>query len=235
MTDKPMNPYLEKLIDIKMQDFHDLKEIGDQWRTPDLEFCGIENYVTNGSRFVIDLFTDGQNSKCDHYYSLANNALVQDWHGDALKYGGAGAWCYGNPPYSRPFEYDDAPYTGMINIMKKVKEERDKGANICLLTKHAPSESWWPDELTDFQVDTIINIKGRITFQLPVWANGVKPQSSGFASSLLIFSRHFEKMDPGCAPPVIAMLRDELRRLGQERFPAFQEDRRVWIASFDEL
>jgi len=233
-----LNPYLDRLIDIQTQETHELKEIGDQWRTPDPEFYGIEKLVASDrGAFVLDLFTDGQNSKCQNYYTAFDNSLVQDWSGDLALYGkelGVECpWAFANPPYSRPMEWDGEACTGMMNIMAKAAAERDKGARLCFLVKSASSEAWWPDELSEFPADLIINIKGRLSFDLPVWCNPVgKKGSAGFGGSLLIFNR---EMRSGSGVPTSAVKRASLIALGKELAEANAEARAEWIAQFNEL
>lgn len=70
--------YVDNLIALKAREAHDLKEIGDQWRTPDWLFFALDKLF---GPLVLDLFTDGQNAKCTRYYTAEDNALRQDWAG----------------------------------------------------------------------------------------------------------------------------------------------------------
>lgn len=233
-----LNPYVDRLIDLQVREEHDLKEVGDQWRTPDPEFFGIEDFLTGiAGSFVLDLFTDGQNSKCDRYYTALTNALVQDWHGDLARFGEeAGVsepWAFANPPYSRPFEWDGEACTGMMNIMAKAAMERDKGARLCFLVKSASSEGWWPDELSEFPADMIFNIKGRLSFDLPVWCKPkVKKGSAGFGGTLLIFNK---AMHPPGGVATQAVSRKSLVEKGAPIAQANQQRREMWIKSFEEI
>lgn len=234
-----LNPYLARLIDVQTQEEHDLKEVGDQWRTPDNEFFGIEQFVTGMTGgFVVDLFTDGQNSKCDNYYTALQNALVQDWSGDLARWGeDAGVpapWAFANPPYSRPVEWDGEACTGMTNIMAKAAAERDKGARLCFLVKSASSETWWPDELSDFPADRIVNIKGRLSFDLPVWCKPkVRKGSAGFGGSLLIFDQN-QHIGEGIVPTT-SVRRGTLVDIGKPIAQTMVERRKQWIARFADL
>lgn len=71
-----MIDYALKLQALKSQPTHKLKEIGDQWRTPENLYWGINSLY---GPFTLDLFTDAQNSKCPHFYTVEDNALTQDW------------------------------------------------------------------------------------------------------------------------------------------------------------
>ena len=174
-----MNNYTKKLNEQKAQSSHQLKDIGDQWRTPDEIFWGI---FANFGPFVLDLFTDGENAKCERFYTCEQNALVQDWAQDLN-----GCKAYANPPYSRSSYEDGEAITGMRNIINKTMIEREKGAKAVYLIKSATSETWWPEE-----ADHICFIKGRIGFKAPEWYKGTKPSSSGFASAIVIFDKDWK-------------------------------------------
>lgn len=178
-----MNHYTQSLAALKAQPAHLLKEVGDQWQTPPALFWGINAVF---GPFVLDLFTDGENSKCPKFYTADNNALVQDWAADL-----AGGKAFGNPPYSRSsYDDDKTPITGMRNIIAKVMAERDKGAKIVLLLKSATSEVWWPEE-----ADHIAFVRGRISFDLPAWfvpaTKKDQASSAGFAVTICVFDKEW--------------------------------------------
>ncbi|ECI5224606.1 phage N-6-adenine-methyltransferase, partial [Escherichia coli] len=50
------NKYCQALAELRNKPAHELKEVGDQWRTPDNIFWGINTLF---GPFVLDLFTDG--------------------------------------------------------------------------------------------------------------------------------------------------------------------------------
>ncbi|EMK7444643.1 DNA N-6-adenine-methyltransferase, partial [Escherichia coli] len=54
------NKYCQALVELRNKPAHELKEVGDQWRTPDNIFWGINTLF---GPFVLDLFTDGDNAK----------------------------------------------------------------------------------------------------------------------------------------------------------------------------
>lgn len=70
------NKYCQELVELRNKPAHELKEVGDQWRTPDNIFWGINTLF---GPFVLDLFTDGDNAKCAAYYTAEDNALAHDW------------------------------------------------------------------------------------------------------------------------------------------------------------
>ncbi|OWD54589.1 hypothetical protein A8C60_23540 [Escherichia coli] len=78
------NKYCQALVELRNKPAHELKEVGDQWRTPDNIFWGINTLF---GPFVLDLFTDGDNTKCAAYYTAEDNALAHDWSSDKIKSG----------------------------------------------------------------------------------------------------------------------------------------------------
>ncbi|WP_368882338.1 phage N-6-adenine-methyltransferase [Shewanella algae] len=175
-----MNNYARRLAELKAKPCHLLKEVGDQWRTPDELYWGI---FAKFGPFIFDIFTDGDNAKCPNFYTVEDNALTQDWTKDLA--GGKG---FANPPYSRSSYEDEQAVTGMRNIIAKSIEERAKGAKFVYLIKAATSEVWWPEE-----ADHICFIRGRISFDLPEWfipADKTQESSSaGFACAIAIFDK----------------------------------------------
>ncbi|HCB8510293.1 TPA: phage N-6-adenine-methyltransferase, partial [Escherichia coli] len=47
------NKYIQALVELRNKPAHELKEVGDQWRTPDNIFWGINTLF---GPFVLDLF-----------------------------------------------------------------------------------------------------------------------------------------------------------------------------------
>ncbi|EPX1621857.1 phage N-6-adenine-methyltransferase [Escherichia coli] len=118
------NKYCQALVELRNKPAHELKEVGDQWRTPDNIFWGINTLF---GPFVLDLFTDGDNAKCAAYYTAEDNALAHDWSERLAELKGA---AFGNPPYSRASQHEGQYITGMRYIMKHASAMRDKGGRI---------------------------------------------------------------------------------------------------------
>ncbi|WP_431621472.1 phage N-6-adenine-methyltransferase, partial [Citrobacter freundii] len=176
------NKYCQALAALRSKPAHELKEVGDQWRTPDLLFWGINALF---GPLVLDLFADDDNAKCPAWYTAEDNALTQDWSERLAELGGAG---YGNPPYSRSQYHEKQAITGMTHIMKYATAQREKGGRYVFLIKAAPSEMWWPED-----ADHIVFIRGRIGFDLPVWFvpadEKQKPTSAFFAGAIAVFDK----------------------------------------------
>ncbi|EPO1887789.1 phage N-6-adenine-methyltransferase [Citrobacter freundii] len=176
------NKYCQALAELRSKPAHELKEVGDQWRTPDLLFWGINALF---GPLVLDLFADDDNAKCPAWYTAEDNALTQNWSERLTELGGAG---YGNPPYSRSQYHEKQAITGMTHIMNYAAAQREKGGRYVFLIKAAPSETWWPEN-----ADHIVFIRGRIGFDLPVWFipadEKQKPTSAFFAGAIAVFDK----------------------------------------------
>ncbi len=71
-----LNKYCQVLAALRSQPAHELKEVGDQWQTPDLLFWGV--HALFGS-LVLDLFADDDNAKSPAWYTAEDNPLAKDW------------------------------------------------------------------------------------------------------------------------------------------------------------
>ncbi|EPE4767392.1 TPA: phage N-6-adenine-methyltransferase [Escherichia coli] len=178
------NPYVAAVDKLRAQNEHYLREVGDQWRTPDLLFWGINAIF---GPLVLDLFTDGDNSKCPNYYTAEQNALTQDWSARLADLGGA---AFANPPYSRSQYHDGQAITGMAHIMSHARSMRDAGGRFVFLLKAAPSETWWPED-----ADHVTFIRGRVGFDLPAWFNPADekqaPSSANFAAAIVVLDKNW--------------------------------------------
>ncbi|WP_080234470.1 phage N-6-adenine-methyltransferase, partial [Salmonella enterica] len=176
------NKYCQALAELRNKSAHELKEVGDQWRTPDLLFWGINAMF---GPLTLDLFADDDNAKCPVWYTADDNALVQDWAEMLESIGGA---AFGNPPYSRSQYHEKQAITGMTHIMDHTMEMREKGGRYVFLVKAATSETWWPED-----ADHIMFIRGRIGFDLPVWFvpadDKQKTTGAFFAGAIAIFDK----------------------------------------------
>lgn len=176
------NAYCEALAALRAQPAHYLKDVGDQWRSPDLLVWGINAMF---GPLVLDLFADDSNAKCPAWYTAEDNALTQDWSARLVELGGA---AFANPPYSRSQYHEKQAVTGMTHIMSYTAAQREKGGRYVFLIKAAPSEAWWPED-----ADHIMFIRGRIGFDLPAWFvpadDKQRPSSAFFAGAIAVFDK----------------------------------------------
>lgn len=234
-----MSDYVNALNALKAESTHLAKQIGDQWRTPEWLYQAINALY---GPCVLDLFTDGQNSKCPRFFTAEDNALQQDWAArlaeiqvdnlglpgfdDAYNIQGKG---FANPPYSQK-RAGKEPLTGMTHIMRKADEERKKGAGTIWLTKSATSESWWPNEIAT----KTIFIKGRIGFEPPVWYRPDELSSevcgAGFGAAILLFDPATDRVLPN-----EYISREYLMEVGGPLAQISDEERQAWIRLWDEI
>jgi phage N-6-adenine-methyltransferase len=177
-----INKYCQALNELRAKSSHELKEVGDQWRTPELLFWGVNAMF---GPLVLDLFADDSNAKCPAWYTAEDNALTQDWSARLAELGGG---AFGNPPYSRSQYHEKQAITGMTHIMNHAADMREKGGRYVFLIKAAPSETWWPED-----ADHIVFIRGRVGFDLPEWFipadDKQKPTSAFFAGAIAVFDK----------------------------------------------
>lgn len=201
MEPAQLSPYCLALETLRAQPTHQLKQIGDQWRSPDRLWWGINSMY---GPFVLDLFADESNAKCEAYYSAEDNALSQNWSERLAELNGA---AYANPPYSRASHYDGQYITGMRQIMAHTLAMREAGGRYVFLIKAATGEVWWPED-----ADHIAFIRGRISFDLPAWYRPEEGQpsesSAGFGAAVAVFDKSWR------GPKFDYISRDQLEARG---------------------
>lgn len=197
-----ISAYCSKLTSLREKPAHQLKEVGDQWRTPDALFWGINAMF---GPLVLDLFTDGENSKCPAFYTAEDNALTHDWSEKLADLHGA---AFGNPPYSRAQQHDGQYITGMVHIMAHTMAMRERGGRYVFLIKAATSETWWPE-----QADHIAFIRGRVGFDVPKWFVPADekqvPTGAFFAGAVVIFDKTWR------GPAMSYVSRAQLESMGE--------------------
>ncbi|GLY59297.1 hypothetical protein Pcaca05_01550 [Pectobacterium carotovorum subsp. carotovorum] len=184
MIDFSETEYVSSLLHQKSEPAHLLKDVGDQWRTPDPIFWGINAMF---GPLVLDLFTDGENSKCPAFYTAEDNALAQDWAARLAELNGA---AFTNPPHSTAKMHEGEYITGMRHIMAHTAKMRELGGRYVFLIKSATSEVWWPE-----QADHVAFIRGRIGFDVPTWFKPKDdkqiPSSAGFGAAIAVFDKEW--------------------------------------------
>ena len=221
-----MSQYLKNLIALKQAPAHVMKEIGDQWRTPAWLFHAVDHLF---GPFALDLFTDGQNSHCDRFYTVKENAITQPWaeHLRAAEEqtGLVGLSAFGNPPFSRATIEAGIPITGKVRIMEKAFVEHLRGAKSVWIVPTSTSEDWWPNDTAT----QIIHIKCRIPFDVPHWYKAdpmaTKSSGAGFPCSIIIFSGN--KDDSPQREQYIN--REELKAIGKPLAEANAAARKAWL------
>jgi site-specific DNA-methyltransferase (adenine-specific) len=91
----------------------------DDWETPK-DLYAVLNTEFN---FSLDPCCSKETAKCSSYYTIEDDGLSKDWKGTVFM----------NPPYGR----------GIINWIKKAKEESDKGSTVVCLIPARTDTKWW--------------------------------------------------------------------------------------------
>lgn len=134
----------------------------DDWETPQKYFDEINSEFD----FTIDVATssDGKNSKLPNFYSIDDDALIQEWHGRVF--------C--NPPYGRKINrWVEKAY---------LESQQDYCELIGLLIPSRTDTSYWHDFIFG-KADEIRFIRGRLKFEV----NGIGGENAPFPSALIIY------------------------------------------------
>lgn len=127
----------------------------DLWATPQ-DFFDKYNKIYN---FNLDVCANKENAKCDKYYDLQSNGLIQDWNGI----------CWMNPPYGRDIG----------KWMKKAYESSLNGSTVVCLVPSRTDTKWWHDYAMKGNIEFI---KGRLKF-------GNSKNSAPFPSAVVVFKK----------------------------------------------
>ncbi len=213
-----MADYIQRLLNAKLKRKHSAKDVQDEWRTPDLEFLGIQRMFCPADSFSIDLFTDGPiNSKAPLFFTAKENAIEQDW-GKYCKEQGVAPIGFANPPFSKPHKGkldDGTTCTGLNEIMKKAYMEMKLGFFSVFFVPNNTEADWFPHRLSECPASAIYKlVNGRVSFEVPELykqdPEGGEPSSSRGGMAVVIF-------DPSYTGKPIddIVSRNTLRELGQ--------------------
>lgn len=108
-------------------------------------------------KFTLDVCASPENAKCEHYFTVEDNGLAQEWTGN----------CWMNPPYGRE----------IIHWMRKAYESSLTGATVVCLVPARTDTKWWHEYAMKGQIEFI---RGRLKF-------GDAKNSAPFPSAVVIF------------------------------------------------
>lgn len=126
----------------------------DEWTTPPDLFEELDKDF----RFGLDAAASKENALCPRFFTIEDNALIQNWFG----YG----TIFVNPPYSRVGEFLEKAYLESI-----------RGVTSVFLVPSRTDTKWWHRWA---RRGLIIHLKGRLKF-------GGSPNSAPFPSAIVIF------------------------------------------------
>ena len=113
--------------------------------------------------FTLDVCATPENAKCEKYFTIEDNGLVQDWRGDV---------CWMNPPYGRD----------VGKWVKKAYETAQLGGLVVGLIFARTDTRWWHDYVWYANAPRpgvdVSFLKGRVRFELDGVAQGPAPAPS---------------------------------------------------------
>lgn len=138
-----------------MKSIH-FKSENQTWETPKAFFDQLNRLFG----FTLDACASSENAKVGNYYTVEQNALIQEWQGVV--------WC--NPPYGRE----------QVKFIQKAYDESVKhGSTVVCLIPARPDTKVWQD-LIFAKADQVCFIKGRLKF-------GNSKDAAPFPSALVVF------------------------------------------------
>lgn len=138
----------------------------DEWQTP----SEVYDYLHTLYDFTLDAAASHSNHKCSNYYTLADDALLQDWNGRVFL----------NPPYSKGKQGDF-----LHKAIAELKHNPKCELVVALIPARTDTKCW--HEVVFEYASEIIFIKGRLKFQNP---SGTSRGSATFPSCVVVF-KHF--------------------------------------------
>jgi phage N-6-adenine-methyltransferase len=137
-----------------------------KWSTDE----GLFSELDKEFNFVLDVCAEIGTAKCNKFFTVDNNALVQDWYVASI-FGSGAIWC--NPPYGR----------GVINWVKKGFNESQKGCCVVMLLASRTDTRWFAEYASKGEVRFI---QGRLRF-------GNAKNNAPFPSVIIIFDGRIKK------------------------------------------
>ncbi|PTC03192.1 phage N-6-adenine-methyltransferase [Vibrio mediterranei] len=134
----------------------------DKWQTPPAVFEKLHEEFS----FTLDATAEPETALCDHYFTMDDDALTQDWSHQIV---------YCNPPYSK-----------LKDFAKKAQEEASKGATVVMLVPARTDTKAFHDHLSHGEVRLI---KGRLKFL----QEGKEQDAAPFPSMVCVMGQEVEQ------------------------------------------
>lgn len=133
-----------------------------EWETPQ----DLYDKLNDEFNFTLDPCCKPETAKCDRYFTIKENGLLQDWSKDIV---------FMNPPYGG--------HTG--EWMEKAHAESLRGSIVVCLIVSSTDRSYWHEFIFPFASE-IRFLRGRIKF-------GQSKSTAPFASAIIIFDHNKKK------------------------------------------
>ncbi len=134
----------------------------DKWQTPPAVF----EKLNEEFNFTLDATAEPETALCDHYFTIDDDALTQDWGNQTV---------YCNPPYSQ-----------LKDFAKKAQEEAQKGATVVMLVPARTDTKAFHDYFSHGEVRLI---KGRLKFLM----EGKEQDAAPFPSMVCVMGKDREQ------------------------------------------
>ena len=129
------------------------------WETPQDFFDKLDNIFN----FTLDSCAEEETTKCSHFYTIEDNALVQNWEGVV--------WC--NPPYGR----EQVKF-----VMKALDEHNKHSSTVVMLIPARPDTKLWQDTIFP-NASQVCFVRGRLRF-------GKSKDNAPFPCALVVFGHN---------------------------------------------
>lgn len=138
--------------------------VTDIWATPQWLFAALHKEFG----FTLDPCSDGENAKCEKFYTPRENGLLRDWGNETV---------FMNPPYSE-----------VESWMRKAYGSAQEGATVVCLVPARTDTAWWHEYAMKSEIRLI---RGRLKF-------GDAENSAPFPSAIVVFRpREFKLVSYG--------------------------------------
>lgn len=138
------------------------EKISDLWETP----WDFFNELDKEFKFTLDVCASAENSKCDDFYTVAEDGLRQSWRTTP-----GTVWC--NPPYS-----------ASKNWVEKAFHESAAGQRVVMLLNVATDTAYWHKFI--FPYAEIRFLRGRLKFRAPSVRSHIK-DAPRYANAVVVF------------------------------------------------
>ena len=127
-----------------------------EWATPQYLFDELDRDFN----FTLDPCATEENAKCDKYFTIEDDGLIQDWSSEIV---------FMNPPSGRHIKY----------WIKKAYESHLQGATVVCLIPARTDTTYWHDYIFNKATD-IRFLRGRVKF-------GDSKNSAPFPSAIVVY------------------------------------------------
>lgn len=147
----------------------------DEWETPQELF----DELNKEFNFTLDPCATDENHKCEKYYTIKEDGLIQDWSGEVV---------FVNPPYGRAIKM----------WVKKCHDEYVNNNTVVVMLIPSRTDTIWQHKYIFKEAKAICFIKGRLKFinrAFPSWneKGDYNISSAPFPSQIVVFANEVKE------------------------------------------